>query len=446
MSKLNWLLAALLAMPGLPCAPGVSWDAADGPPAGAVGARIEPIWGRAALVLEPESGVAWLGETPGDGADSLTLLAVAYLERPADGFQGILARDRHGGPTGDVYSLLLDPAGNLTGRLVGPQGTAQLQAPVGVGWHQLALSWDGARARLYLDGKEVAAQPFGGKLAVEPETPLALGGYSNGPGRLRGGVALAEVHTVSLDGDAIAEQWAAWQAAHPVDDTFSFAQASDIHITDTRSVELINDAVDRINGDPSLAFSLWLGDLTQLGTPDQMVLARLALDRLSRPRYTVRGNHDQREGVYEQEFGPLHQTFTHAGWKFLLLDSNPGDETPLADAEVAWLKEQLAATPRETPLVLCTHHPLMPGTKAYRLAGADEVLALFEGYNLKAVLAGHFHGNQETVVDGVLYTTTACLATTRTNHDGTAAKGYRLFHVADGGITTEFVPMPAPKE
>ena len=72
---------------------------------------------------------------------------------------------------------------------------------------------------------------------------------------------------------------------------------------------------------------------------------------------------------------------------------------------------------------------------------ADEVLALFAGHNLRAVLNGHFHGNQEEVVDGVLFTTTACLSSTRGNHDGTDLKGYRLFHCAGGEITTEFVAV-----
>ena len=69
------------------------------------------------------------------------------------------------------------------------------------------------------------------------------------------------------------------------------------------------------------------------------------------------------------------------------------------------------------------------------------MLALFAEHNLKAVLGGHHHGNQEEVIDGVLYTTTACLATTRTNFDGTTLRGYRLFYCTQDSITTEFVPV-----
>jgi hypothetical protein len=236
------------------------------------------------------------------------------------------------------------------------------------------------------------------------------------------------------------------QAEHPEKDEFTFAAAADLHVTDTKSVEIVNDAVDRINTDSRVAFSLWLGDLTRAAVPDEMVLARLTLSRLLRPWHPLRGNHDLAPGVYEREFGALNRSFTYAGWKFLLVDSNPGDKTPLAPAQLDWIREQLKSTEAKTPIVLCTHHPLMPHTKSYLLAGAAQALALFKDHNLKAAIAGHYHGNQEESADGVLFTTTACLSTTRDNFDGSAAKGYRLFHCRGGEITTEFVPVPGRRQ
>ena len=145
--------------------------------------------------------------------------------------------------------------------------------------------------------------------------------------------------------------------------------------------------------------------------------------------------------MFRREFGALNRTVICAGWKLLLVDSNPGDNPPLAAEQLDWIREQLKATDANTPLVLCTHHPLMPHTKSSLLAGADQVLALCKEHNLKAALAGHYHGNQEEIADGVLFTTTACLSTTRSNFDGSPAKGYRLFHCRNGEIVTEFVPV-----
>jgi 3',5'-cyclic-AMP phosphodiesterase len=221
--------------------------------------------------------------------------------------------------------------------------------------------------------------------------------------------------------------------------SFSFAQAADTHVTDAASVAIVDEAVDRINTDPALAFSLWLGDLTRQADPGEMALAHRALERLEAPWYTVRGNHDLAGGTFEREFGPLRQTFDHGGWRFILVDSNPGDATPMSEHDCAFIRHCLARTPADMPLVLCCHHPLMPGTKAYPLAGAEDVIALFACHNLRAVLNGHYHGNQEAVVDGVLYTTTACCSTTRDNFDGATAKGYRVFHCTGDEISTEFV-------
>jgi 3',5'-cyclic AMP phosphodiesterase CpdA len=206
-------------------------------------------------------------------------------------------------------------------------------------------------------------------------------------------------------------------------------------------VEIVNDAVDHINANPQLAFSLWLGDLTQDSTHDEMILARLALSRLKKPAYVLRGNHDRSGGWFEKEFGSLRQRFEYGGWVFLLADSNPGDKTPMSQTDRDWLRKQLETIDPKTPIVLCTHHPLMPHTRAYHLAGADEVVALFAGHNLKACLSGHYHGNQEEIVNGILFTTTACLATTRNNFDGTTARGYRIFECRNGDITTRFVPV-----
>jgi calcineurin-like phosphoesterase family protein len=403
------------------------------------GGGLQTLTGRRMLQAGPNVRVT--GPALGDGWSALTLTAVIYQPLGAPAYAGIIARDNYGGPTGDVFALLTDPNGNWSGRVKTGEAQSGLLAPATPGWHHLALTWDGAVTRLFVDGQLADEAPLRGDLASEPETPLALGAYSNGNGWFQGGIAAAAIYDGALPAEEVAAQWTAWQAEHPLSREFSFSQASDVHITDTKSVEILNDAVDAINADDRVAFSLWLGDLTQNCTSDEMALARMGLGRLQRPRHTLRGNHDQQGGLYEREFGELNYTFEHAGWKFIMLDTNPGDKVPLDEARMQWLREVIAQADPQQPLVLCTHHPLAPAV-TLRLAGADEILALFAGHNLKAVLGAHHHGNHEEIVDGVLFTKTACLATTRSNHDGTTARGYRLFHCTEDAITTEFVPVP----
>ena len=451
----RWLvIAALLIIaptPAQEAGPVASWDVADtagetladgsghGHGLTLAGAVAEEFMGRSFLRFGPSKYAE--GPALGDGWQALTLVAIVLQESDGGAYGGIICRDNYGGPDGDVFGILTDPQGNWAGRLSTTGGAATLTTPIRTGWHQLALTWDGATARLLVDGEVAQEKPVTGTLASEPDTPLVLGAYSNRNGWYSGGIAHAELHDCALADDELAAAWALWQQEHPAATSFSFAQASDIHLTDTRSVEIVNDAVDMINDDQRVAFSLWLGDLTQFSKSDEMALARMALDRLTRPRHTLRGNHDLQGGLYEREFGELSYVFEHAGWKFIMLDSNPGDATPIDDERMAWLREVLAATDPAQPLVLCTHHPLHPNTATHPLAGAADVVALFAGHNLKAVLGAHHHGSQEEVIDGVLYTTTACLAVTRTNFDGTTQRGYRLFHCTEDAITTEFVPV-----
>ena len=444
-------LPALAQGAGVAAGPVASWDVADvagevltdasghGHDLKLIGAAAEEFMGRAFLRFGADKCAE--GPALGDGWDTLTLTAIVLQESDAGAYGGIVCRDMYGGPTGDAFGILTDPQGNWTGRLATTSGSAGLSAPIQTGWHMLALTYDGAMARLYVDGELAQEKPIKGALASQPDTPLTLGAYSNRKGWYSGGIARASVHDRALTAKELAAAWVAWQAGQPTATSFTFAEAADTHVTDTVSVEIVNDGVDMIHADARVAFSLWLGDLTQNSKSDEMALARMTLDRLRRPRHTLRGNHDQAADYYSREFGELNYTFEYAGWKFVMLDSNPGDKTPIDGARITWLREVLAETDADQPLILCTHHPLYPNTKAYLLAGAAEVLALFAGHNLKAVVAGHYHGNQEEVIDGVLYTTTACLATTRGNFDGTTMRGYRLFHCTEDTITTEFVAV-----
>jgi len=440
------LLAALA--PAQDVGPVASWDVADvagdaladgtgnGHDMTLAGAATEEFMGRSFLRFGPDKYAA--GPTLGDGWQTLTLVATVMQESDKGAYGGIICRDMYGGPAGDVFGILTDPQGNWAGRLATTGGSAGLTAPMQIGWHQLALTYDGEMARLYVDGQEALEKPLQGALATEPDTPLALGAYSNQNGWYAGGLAGAAVYDRALSGEELAAAWAQWQEEHPTSTSFSFTEAADLHVTDTRSTEIVNDAVDMINADARVAFSLWLGDLTQYSSSDEMALARMTLDRLRKPRYTLRGNHDQKADYYAREFGELNYTFEYAGWKFVMLDTNPGDKTPIDAERMQWLRDVLAETDPAQPLVLCSHHPMVVGFPL-SLAGCADILALFEGHNLKAVLGAHFHSTWEKETDGVLFTGTSCLATTRTNHDGSTPRGYRLFHCTKDTITTEYV-------
>ena len=226
-----------------------------------------------------------------------------------------------------------------------------------------------------------------------------------------------------------------------------FATMNDMHIKDEASVAILDRAVAAINADTRIEFTVVLGDIATDGQAEELALAKAALEKLARPWFVVPGNHDvflRAEDIYANytaTFGPVHWTQKENDWMFVGFNSCEGvmsDVTVSAD-ELTWLQKTAAAIDKRTPLALFCHHPLNPNTKAYRIKNADEILALFAEHNLQIVAAGHWHGNQVEENADALFTTTACCSSTRNNFDKTSEKGYRLFHLLNNNVETEFV-------
>lgn len=231
----------------------------------------------------------------------------------------------------------------------------------------------------------------------------------------------------------------------------AFAAINDLHVLDARSTGIVNRAVQQINADPSIVFTVVLGDLCTDGKHREMQLAKGSLDRLDRPYFCVPGNHDvelentEVLGNYTAAFGDAQWREKDEGWVFMGINTCNGtaSEVTMPETRMAWIEKKLKRIGEKRPIALFAHHPFNPNTKAYRVGNADEVLSLFDGHNLKLVAAGHYHGNQVETRDGVLFTTTACCSTTRDNFDGAEAKGYRRFVLRGGELEHEFVEVRA---
>lgn len=238
-------------------------------------------------------------------------------------------------------------------------------------------------------------------------------------------------------------------AAEPA--SFTFAALNDLHLQDAASAEKLGPTIDGINGREDIAFAVVLGDLTTAAKPEEFALAKGLFSRFSKPWYAVPGNHDvngrDKEhpvSAFEEVIGPACWRHAQGDWQLIGLNSCDGlkSDVTLPEERLNWLKSELAQVDAAAPIALFLHHPMNPNSKAYRIGNAEAVLQLFKGHNLRLAAAGHFHGNQEETRDGVLFTTTACCSATRGNHDETKAKGYRLFHCANGEVRTEFVEVP----
>jgi 3',5'-cyclic AMP phosphodiesterase CpdA len=229
---------------------------------------------------------------------------------------------------------------------------------------------------------------------------------------------------------------------------FTFLELNDVHILDEASMAYPSRVVDAMNKE-SAAFTLVCGDLATDGKREELERAKRVLDRLLRPYFAVAGNHDaqyagtQQESLFREIFGLTANSyhFEREGIHFIAIDPGAGSDyqrNSVRPEVLRWLETTAAAIPDGDPVILFSHYPYGRGVQM-RTANADDVLALFQSKRVLAVIGAHFHGNTERIENGVLFTTTASSSSTRSNHDGTMAKGFRVFHVGeDLSIRTEF--------
>lgn len=170
------------------------------------------------------------------------------------------------------------------------------------------------------------------------------------------------------------------------------------------------------------------------------VWKRVVADEVKLPYKICLGNHDiwgwaarQPEWENDPQYGKRlaldvlglkerYYSFDQAGWHFVVLDSmqidyasQHGYTARIDDAQFAWLAADLAATPRETPVLVLSHIPILgscvffdddlentgtwviPG--AWMHIDARRLKDLFHQHpNVKVCLSGHVH-----LVDDVSY-------------------------------------------
>lgn len=155
------------------------------------------------------------------------------------------------------------------------------------------------------------------------------------------------------------------------------------------------------------------------------------LGKLGRPVKMVLGNHDL---VAASSSGPrearrffrelagrkeTHDLFDAGGHRFFVLDSVKVVDAPeryhgeVDNQQLAWIKEHLRRTPRDMPLVLCSHIPLRttflqakngprsPLEPNLVVNNANEILDLFSNHHLVLVLQGHLHVNEHIAWNGL---------------------------------------------
>ena len=192
-------------------------------------------------------------------------------------------------------------------------------------------------------------------------------------------------------------------------DDFMFVQLSDTHwgfAGDAVNPEAKNTlkkavaAVNELKTPPD--FIVFTGDLTH--TTDDVTLRRQRMTEFKAivaelKVKTVRfmpGEHDaslDAGAVYKEFFGDTHYTFDHKGVHFIVLDNVSDPGAKLGEAQLAWLKADLAKLDKTQPIVVFTHRPLFdlyPDWDWATKDGAQAIEALTPFHRV-AVFYGHIH-------------------------------------------------------
>ncbi|KIA93575.1 metallophosphoesterase [Pedobacter kyungheensis] len=157
-----------------------------------------------------------------------------------------------------------------------------------------------------------------------------------------------------------------------------------------------------------------------------------------------------------------YYSFLKAGWKFIVLDSTHLDIDntwyigKLGEEQFNWLSEELKATPKETPVLVMSHIPILTAllmieddiVNKWTMLGGDmhtdtaKIINLFYQHpNVKLCLSGHLHMRDKVIYNGVTYLCNGAVsgAWWKGNRRETAP-GYGLIDLfADGTFEESYV-------
>lgn len=187
---------------------------------------------------------------------------------------------------------------------------------------------------------------------------------------------------------------------------FKFAFISDTHIGSPNCIaeEDLKRTVSDINSLGNMDFAIVTGDITEMGTNEEITTAKELLDELAIPYYVVPGNHDtgwsESGGVsFITTFGYDKFAFEHKGFKFIGTASGPyvrmSDGHIPRDA-VVWLDSVLNATPANQPIINANHYPLNSS-----LDNWFEMTDRLKQHNTQFSICGHGHANKALDFEGI---------------------------------------------
>jgi hypothetical protein len=189
---------------------------------------------------------------------------------------------------------------------------------------------------------------------------------------------------------------------------FYFVQLSDSHWgykgpanpDAYNTLKLAVDSVNALTVPPE--FIVFTGDLTH--TTDDPAERRRRMAEFKqivgglqvKTVHFLAGEHDaslDNGAAFQEFFGPTHYSFDHKGVHFIALDNVSDPGARIGEAQLAWLKADLAKQARDARIVVLTHRPLFDLAPKWDWATRDgeQAIALLMPYSNVTVFYGHIH-------------------------------------------------------
>jgi calcineurin-like phosphoesterase family protein len=180
---------------------------------------------------------------------------------------------------------------------------------------------------------------------------------------------------------------------------FRFAFISDTHIgsPDGKAEEDLRRTINDINTRNDIDFAVITGDITELGTNDELLRAKNIFDSLKVSWYIIPGNHDdgwsESGGMsFISTFGSDRFVFDHNGIRFIACASGPYvrmSDGHIPHDAITWMKKILDTTSVDMPVIFLNHYPM-----DNQMDNWYEVVDMFKKRNTILFLCGHGHANK----------------------------------------------------
>jgi 3',5'-cyclic AMP phosphodiesterase CpdA len=184
---------------------------------------------------------------------------------------------------------------------------------------------------------------------------------------------------------------------------FKFAVMADSH-KDTANLQM---ALAKAKN-AGVKFVIMMGDLSDIGTVEELTATKQVLDNSGLQYYTAAGDHDLWDSRdkendapknFKQVFGQTYKSFSYDNVRYILI-YNSDNYLGLDGVQLKWIEDELAAIPETTQLTFVfaptpLYHPSsdhVMGKVTPKLASqADHLNTIFKGAGVELVLSADTH-------------------------------------------------------